>query len=289
MNHSYKRPPRQPRETIQVGGATLDAVISKAALQLGVKPHEVSYEVTKESSGIVSLFTGKKIEIAAWKKDFSRSGGRSSGRFNNRRRDHRPRQQENYSSEDDSSQEFDDKTEAPREVIQLSAEEKLTLSNELKDFCQSLCQLMVQEENIEIKVHENDTRLIFDVQNEEISELFKKTPKLYESLEHLLRKKPKHIKQELPFRIFVDAMSQRVSKEGELVELAKSLSEQVAETQKPIVLNYRSAYDRRIIHLTLDKHDKVYTKSVGSGSQRKLMILPIKERSRRAAETSEQS
>jgi spoIIIJ-associated protein len=56
--------------------------------------------------------------------------------------------------------------------------------------------------------------------------------------------------------------------------MAKDLSEKVHENKKPIVLNYKSPYERKIIHMALDKDDRVYTKSIGSGPGRKLMILP---------------
>ena len=65
--------------------------------------------------------------------------------------------------------------------------------------------------------------------------------------------------------------------QGLLIEMAHDLSDKVHEKQKPIVLNYKSSYDRKIIHMALDKNDKVYTKSIGSGANRKLMILPVKQ------------
>ena len=41
-------------------------------------------------------------------------------------------------------------------------------------------------------------------------------------------------------------------------------------------MTHKSSYDRKIIHMALDKDDLVYTKSIGSGANRKLMILPSK-------------
>ncbi|MEZ4743631.1 MAG: R3H domain-containing nucleic acid-binding protein [Bdellovibrionota bacterium] len=57
--------------------------------------------------------------------------------------------------------------------------------------------------------------------------------------------------------------------------MANDLSIKVSENKRPVVLNYKSSYDRKIIHMALDKDEKVYTKSIGSGPNRKLMILPI--------------
>ena len=63
--------------------------------------------------------------------------------------------------------------------------------------------------------------------------------------------------------------------------MAKNLSEEVCRNQRPVVLNYKSAYDRKIIHMALDEDERVYTKSIGTGSHRKLMILPVRKRSGR--------
>jgi spoIIIJ-associated protein len=84
------------------------------------------------------------------------------------------------------------------------------------------------------------------------------------------------LKRELPFRIFIDVNGVRMNREQELIEMAKDLSLKVHENQKPVVLNYKSSYDRKIIHMALDRDERVYTKSIGSGTNRKLMILPIK-------------
>ncbi len=120
-------------------------------------------------------------------------------------------------------------------------------------------------------------RLIFDIQCENLASQFRNSSKIAEAFEHLLRKQPREMRADLPFRIFVDAMGTRLQKEEELVNMAKTLSDKVYANQKPIVLNYQSPYDRKIIHLALDKDDRVYTKSIGIGHNRKLMILPSRE------------
>jgi spoIIIJ-associated protein len=119
--------------------------------------------------------------------------------------------------------------------------------------------------------------VILDCDDEYLAGQMMKNSKLAEALEHILRKKPRHIKRELPFRIFVDVQGVRRQRETDLVELARDLSEKVYENKRPIVLNYKSSYDRKIIHMALDKDERVYTKSIGNGPNRKLMILPIRK------------
>jgi spoIIIJ-associated protein len=137
-------------------------------------------------------------------------------------------------------------------------------------------QMFGKHAEVQVRLDKND-RLIFDIKCPYLASQIKNNIKIAESMEHLLRKKPRYFKSELPFRIFVDANNARVEKENDLVLMAKDLSNKVYENQKPIILNYQSPYDRKVIHLALDKDKRVYTKSIGVGQNRKLMILPSKE------------
>ena len=58
--------------------------------------------------------------------------------------------------------------------------------------------------------------------------------------------------------------------------------------KKPAILDYKSSYDRKIIHMALDQDDRVYTKSIGSGPNRKLMILPAKNQNGAAEVSADQ-
>jgi len=148
---------------------------------------------------------------------------------------------------------------------------------ELRLFCAEICSRIAGKE-IEVKATLQGDRLRMDIQDEEIVQIMSENTKLAESLEHLLRKKPRHLKQELPFRVFIDAGNSRRGREEELTNVAKEMCEKVVESQRPMVLNYQSSYDRKIIHTTLEGDERVFTKSIGSGSNRKLMILPARDK-----------
>jgi spoIIIJ-associated protein len=148
---------------------------------------------------------------------------------------------------------------------------------ELRTFCADICS-RITGTPVEVKASLQGDRLRMDIQNEQISQILGENSKLAESLEHLLRKKPRHLKQELPFRVFIDAGNSRRGREEELAAVAKEMAEKVVETQRPVVLNYQSSYDRRIIHTTLEGDERVFTKSIGSGSNRKLMVLPARDK-----------
>ncbi len=235
---------------IRVSAKTLDGALTEAARQLQVDQERLDYRlVSKESTGLFS-FLSKKVEIEAWKKST-------------------PAPSLDYLS--------DDEQEAAGEVEQLSPQELNALKEDLRVFCQEVCSAIAGEE-VRVSAELNDGRLVLDCDNEYLAGQMLKNSKLAEALEHVLRKKPRHLKRELPFRIFIDVQGQRRRRETDLVELAKDLSEKVHENKRPIVLNYKSSYDRKIIHMALDKDERVYTKSIGTGPNRKLMILPIRRK-----------
>lgn len=227
---------------VRVTAKTIELAVEEAATRLGVDINRVDYRVVSQTGGGFFSFLGKKVEIVAV------LGGGST----------------KMSSDTD-----DDR-------LELSDSEVAELKEDLRQFCSGICRFMTQGD-VDVKADIDDGRLILDINDEFLAEQIVKNSKLAESLEHILRKKPRHLKRELPFRIFVDVNGVRLHREKELIEMAHDLSEKVHENKRPIVLNYKSSYDRKIIHMALDKDDRVYTKSIGSGPNRKLMILPMKK------------
>jgi len=287
---------------VTIEAKTVEQALVIASGKLGVSQDEIEYEVTKKASGgILSFFSASKVEIKAWKRH---SGGRGRDRDQQQRngRDQNNRYSNNYGKgnnrggaskhdRNDSGNRAETKSQErrPRHDKQNEAEAKpstpaepLTeqqvesLRLELQDFCKVVCEKISDGEPTEVLTSIKDGRLQLDIRNEYIQDQIQRNAKLAEALEHLIRKKPRHLKQELPFRIFIDANGNRKSREEELAQLAVEMSLQVFENQKPIVLNYKSSYDRKIIHMALEKDDRVYTKSIGTGPNRKLMILPSK-------------
>lgn len=250
--------------TITVTAKTLDLALIRAAGQLGVSSDKVAHKVKLESSGFLGI--GKKVIIEAWNKaDKSAKGPRGE------RKD--SKKPANKKAKGKNTRPARTRNTAPAERVELSAEQVNELKTELTDFLAGMVKLSLGEE-IAVEASENNGRLVLNISSDFLAKQFAKNSKLAESFEHLLRKKPRHLRQELPFRVFVDANNVRVDRETELSEMAKELSDKVFNQNKPVVLNYRSSYDRKVIHMALDKDERVFTKSIGKGPNRKLMILP---------------
>lgn len=258
--------------SVSIEAKSLELALVKAAGALGVTQDEMAYEIVRQddSKGFFSFFKNPVVEIKAWVKP--KSSGKESfpsrGEGRPQRPSKSPRQHRRHDEDED-----EDETLAKEP---LAADQVEALMEELRSFCEGIASSIAGEPvKVEAKVEEG--RLVLNIENDYVAQQIARNSKLAEALEHILRKKPRHLRQELPFRIFVDVGNMRKKREEELVQMAYDLSAKVHENKRPIVLNYKSSYDRKIIHMALDKDERVYTKSIGSGPNRKLMILPTKD------------
>jgi spoIIIJ-associated protein len=278
-NNQEKTKESSHNNAIKVEARSIEQALVKAAGILGVTQDELNYEILKEDApkGLFSFFKTPSLTImASIKKDSNQilknraNTTHQESRKETSRKNSRSGEKSQYIDEDE-DQKFgalEDRDFLPPEKVEL-------LTEELKEFCGGIIQrISGQDPKISATIEEG--RLIITSDNEYLGQQISKNTKLAEAMEHILRKKPRHLKQELPFRIFVDVGGMRRKREEELVQMALDLSIKVHENKKPIVLNYKSSYDRKIIHMALDKDERVYTKSIGSGPNRKLMILPNK-------------
>ena len=75
-------------------------------------------------------------------------------------------------------------------------------------------------------------------------------------------------------RIVVDVSSWRKSKEEELAHKTLDWAQKVLETKQEMELPPMPAWQRRIIHMTVEETEGVKSESIGEGSERRLGISP---------------
>ena len=74
--------------------------------------------------------------------------------------------------------------------------------------------------------------------------------------------------------VVVDVESYRARRRRSLRRLALRMAERAASSQRVVVLEAMSPYERRIIHLALQDHLEVTTESTGEGEDRRVTIVP---------------
>ncbi|GAB4495167.1 MAG: KH domain-containing protein [Anaerolineales bacterium] len=82
----------------------------------------------------------------------------------------------------------------------------------------------------------------------------------------------KELERNVP--LIVDVQGYRTRRKAQLERLAQRMAEQVARTGRSQSLEPMTASERRIVHMVLRNHPKVYTESTGEDPQRKVMIIP---------------
>jgi spoIIIJ-associated protein len=76
-----------------------------------------------------------------------------------------------------------------------------------------------------------------------------------------------------PVAIVIDIEGYRARRERQLGQLARRMAQQAVERGRSMALEPMPPNERRIIHIALRDHPKVYTESVGEGDRRKVTIF----------------
>jgi spoIIIJ-associated protein len=75
-------------------------------------------------------------------------------------------------------------------------------------------------------------------------------------------------------RVVVDVSEWRKSKEEDLAHKARGWAEEVLESKQPMELQPMPAWQRRIVHMTIEQTAGVKSESAGEGADRHLIISP---------------
>jgi spoIIIJ-associated protein len=79
-------------------------------------------------------------------------------------------------------------------------------------------------------------------------------------------------------KIVLDIESYRDKREMSLIRLGKSVASQVSKNGKSKLLEPMNPYERRIIHMALQEDDRVFTRSEGNGTFKKVRVISQKDR-----------
>lgn len=73
-------------------------------------------------------------------------------------------------------------------------------------------------------------------------------------------------------RFIVDADGFRQTRKAELHAMARFAADQVRKNGRPFTFGVLNSTERRIIHMTLQKEEDLFTESVGDGRDRRLQV-----------------
>jgi len=115
--------------------------------------------------------------------------------------------------------------------------------------------------------------IALDIEGDDLGILIGRRGQTLSYLQHVVRLIVAH-QTEAWVPIIIDVEGYKRRRYEALQSLAWRLAEQVKVRGVPFSLEPMSAYERRIIHLTLADHPDVTTQSIGEGEARKVVISP---------------
>jgi spoIIIJ-associated protein len=161
----------------------------------------------------------------------------------------------------------------PQEGLEVGDDEALDIS---KSTVMELLEKMGVEANVSAFWGEKDDKgrirpLHIEVTGSDLSILIGRRGETLGALQYISRL---IVGKELrrPVAIVIDVEGYRARREQQLRQLARRMAQQTIERGRSMSLEPMAPNERRIIHIELRDHPKVYTESVGEGDRRKVTI-----------------
>ena len=245
-----------PRQSVEKTGETVQAAVDAGLKELGVQPTEVLMEVIDEGSKGVFGIGAKPAKVRLTL--LSIPVPKQIPQQDNGEEDSSP------SYDDDTSVQSDETDDTDGEVG------KEVLAELLKNMGISA----------DIAVHRQEARSnndgvswMLDINGRDLRLLIGRRGETLNSLQYITRLITSR-KLQRRANIVVDAGEYKLKRSYRLRQLAKRMAEQSVKQDKTMTLEPMPPNERRLIHMELRNHDKVFTKSVGDGKSRKVTIIP---------------
>ena len=143
--------------------------------------------------------------------------------------------------------------------------------------------LKMIDETYSVTAYDYPDRLVLNIKGDGSGLLIGKRGQTLDAIQHIMIKiinkgSEEATGEKSSKKIIVDTEKYREKRMDYLKSLAKKLAEKAISTGRPVSLDPMSSFERRIVHMALDKEEGVYTESVGEGSERQVVIKPKNER-----------
>ena len=142
------------------------------------------------------------------------------------------------------------------------------------EFLLGLAKILDENATCEVSVNENEVS--FSLKGEKLGKLIGYHGENLQALQILLS--GIKTRGEGALRLFLDVDGYKASRNQSIVELANKTADQAVKIERNIHLDPMNAYERRIIHTTLQEREDVTTESTGEGEKRHVVVKPTFKR-----------
>lgn len=234
-------------EEIEISARTVEEATGIALDELGLTENQVEVTVINRGKSGVFGIGGENATVLV--KALGETRGPQPG--------NEADPEENYDDEEE-----DDQQPRENEAVWVT-----------RDIIQGLLDNMDLDGDVICLDPDDQEALTFDIQGDDLGILIGRRGQTLASLQYLVRLMVSHrLKTRLPIYIDVESYHERRNEKLEI--LAQRLASQVRSRREAFTMRPMSAYERRIIHLTLAEQGGVTTQSIGTGEGRRVVISP---------------
>lgn len=281
-------------KTIIATGKTIDLAIQSALAQLGLDRDSVSVQVLEQAkSGFLGIGASPaKVEVTYEAPDevpaAPRSALSSASRSKPKAKPVAPKAEEPKAepkpqpkveapkakpqpkAEPKAEPKVEPKVEAPKEPKVYAPAEPGSVSEKIEIFLKGLLEHMGSQA-VPHAWQENENTYMVDLVGEDLGYLIGRRGDTLDAIQHLAnyavgRNVEGHI------RINVDAESYRQKREASLRSYAEKKAQRVLKARRRITLEPMNAYERHVVHATLQDMDRITTYSIGTEPNRRVVI-----------------
>jgi len=238
-------------KSIEVQGRTEDEAIENALAQLGLSRDDVSVEIVETAK--TGLF-GLKSTPAIVKVEYEADGEDLT--------------EDDLSDADTSKAGIEKRTSESKKVKQ-TAQPNDEQCLQVKNFLTGLLERMDIEVSLDVTKSEDAIKVTLASGDPGV--LIGRRGETLDALQHLTNYAINHGNTGR-VRINLDAENYRQRRSGSLENLAKRTAEKVIKYRRNMTLDPMNAYERHIIHATLQDNTQVSTFSVGKDNNRRVVI-----------------
>ena len=240
---------------LEATGKSVEIAIQNGLLECGMKREEVNVKVIEEGG----LFKKAKV-ILIW----------GETEIQEEVKEETVEVKEAETEIQEEKTEIEEVVEVQEEVKPKRIVDSTRIQEKGKEFLLGLAKLLDENATCEVSVNENEVS--FALHGEKLGKLIGFHGDNLQSLQILLS--GLKVKGEGALRLFIDVDGYKANRNQAIIDLANKTAEQAIKIERNIHLDPMNAYERRIVHTTLQDRDDVTTESTGEGEKRHVVVKP---------------
>lgn len=246
---------------IEATGKSVEIAIQNGLLETGMKREDVEVKVVEEGG----LFKKARVIISWDETPTTEEQPKSTILSNNDIVEDNSFKSEKMINKEAKENKESKWTERPKRIIDTKR-----LQAKGIEFLTGLVKKIDTKATVECEAMDNE--LTFKIQGDNLGKLIGHKGDTIQSLQVIMSGLKN--KSENGIKVYLDINNYKLSKNQNIIDLANKTADQAVKIERNIHLDPMNAYDRRIVHTTLQNREDVTTESTGEGEKRHVVIKP---------------